>query len=105
MPDSQTRPCHSADEPAHHAPIMATAAGMSSAKAAFHPSTSRCPAGQPAALQKIPELLLDEAGQAIPVSHVGGLRAKGLDVFVHDLVMRTPRGTPPIGNSTDLLAQ
>jgi hypothetical protein len=52
------------------------------------------PAGEPATLQKIPELLLDEAGQPFPVAQAGRLRAKGLEVIVHDLVERTLRGTP-----------
>ena len=54
----------------------------------------REPAGEPATLQKLPELLLDEAGQAFPVAQAGGLRAKGLEVIAHDLVEHTLRGTP-----------
>jgi hypothetical protein len=42
--------------------------------------------------------LLDEARQAFPVTQAGGLRAKGLEVIVHDLVQRTLRGTPRHGD-------
>ena len=55
---------------------------------------SREPAGQPPALQKVSELLLDEAGQPFTVAQAGGLRAKGLEVLAHDLVERMLRGTP-----------
>jgi hypothetical protein len=63
----------------------------------------------PAALQKVPELLLDEARQSLPVAQTRGLRAKGLDlaqvadtrtngpqqrVFAHDLVEQALRGMP-----------
>ena len=52
----------------------------------------RKPARQPAALQKVPELLLDEARQSLPVAQTRGLRAKGLEVIAHDLVEQTLRG-------------
>ena len=55
---------------------------------------NREPAREPATLQNVPELLLHEAGQAFPVAETRGLRAKGLEVIVHDLVERTLRGTP-----------
>jgi hypothetical protein len=45
-------------------------------------------------VQKVPELLLDEAGQPFPVAQAGGVRAKGLEVLVHDLVQRTLRRMP-----------
>ena len=48
----------------------------------------REPSGEPAALQKVAELLLDEAGQAFAVAQAGGLRAEGLEVIAHDLVER-----------------
>jgi hypothetical protein len=54
----------------------------------------REPAREPATLKNVPELLLDEAWQAFPVAQARGLRAKGLEVIVHDLVKRTLRGTP-----------
>jgi hypothetical protein len=63
-------------------------------QAAVAAARPREPAGEPATLQKGAELLLDEAGQAFPVAQAGGLRAKGLEVIVHDLVERTRRGTP-----------
>ena len=63
-------------------------------EAAVAAAKPREPAGEPATPQKVPELLLDEAGQAFPVAQAGGLRAKGLEVIVHDLVERTLRGTP-----------
>jgi hypothetical protein len=62
-------------------------------EAAVATAKPREPAGEPATLQKVPELLLDEAGQAFPVAQAGGLRAKGLEVIAHDLVERTLRGT------------
>jgi hypothetical protein len=42
----------------------------------------REPAGEPATPQKVPELLLDEAGQSLAVAQVGSLRAKRLEVIV-----------------------
>jgi len=48
----------------------------------------REPTGKPATLQKTPKLLLHEAGQAFPVAQAGGLRAKGLEMILHDLVER-----------------
>ncbi len=63
-------------------------------EAAVVAAKSREPAGEPATLQKVPELLLDEARQSFPVAHTGGLRAKGLEVILHDLVERTLRGRP-----------
>jgi hypothetical protein len=52
-------------------------------------------ASEPATLQKVAELLFDEAGQAFAVAQAGGLGAKGLRMFVHDLVEQTLRGVPP----------
>jgi hypothetical protein len=63
-------------------------------EAAVATAKSREPAGKPATLQKVPELLLDEAGQAFPIAQADRLRAKGLEVIVHDLIKRTLRGTP-----------
>ena len=63
-------------------------------EAAVAAAKPREPAREPATLKKVPELLLDEAGQAFPVAQVGGLHAEGLEVIVHDLVERTLRGTP-----------
>jgi len=54
----------------------------------------REPAREPATLQEVPELLFHEAGQAFPLAQAGGLRAKGLEVIVHNSVERTLRGTP-----------
>jgi len=44
------------------------------------------PAREPAASQKAPELLLDEAGQPFSVAQAGRLGAKGLEVLPDDLV-------------------
>jgi len=63
-------------------------------EAAVAAAKPREPAGEPATLKKIPELLLDEAGQTFPLAQTGSLRAKGLQVIVHDLVERTLRGIP-----------
>jgi hypothetical protein len=63
-------------------------------EAAVATAKPREPAGEPATLQKVPELLLDEPRQPFPVAQAGRLRAKGLEVIVHDLVERTLRGRP-----------
>jgi hypothetical protein len=54
----------------------------------------REPTGKPPTLQKVPELLLHEAGQAFPVAQATGSHPKGLEVIVHDLVERTLLGMP-----------
>ena len=54
----------------------------------------REPVGEPAALEKVPKLLLHEAGQAFSLAQAGGVRAKGLEVIVHDLIEPTLRGMP-----------
>jgi len=51
-------------------------------------------AGQPAAAEKVAELLLNETGQAVPIAETRGLRANGLEMILHDLVEHTPGGTP-----------
>ena len=48
---------------------------------------------QPPALQKVLKLLLDETGQAFSIAETRGLRAKRLEVIVHDLVQCTLRRT------------
>jgi len=63
-------------------------------EAAVAATKPREPAREPAALKKVSELLLDEAGQAFAVAQVRGLRAKRLEVIVHDLIERTLRGIP-----------
>jgi len=63
-------------------------------EAAVAATKSREPASEPATLQKVPELLLDEAGQAFPIAQADSLCAKGLEVIVHDLIKRTLRRTP-----------
>jgi hypothetical protein len=63
-------------------------------EAAVATAKPREPAGEAATLQKVSELLLDEAGQAVPIAETRGLRAKRLEVIVHDLVERTLPGTP-----------
>jgi hypothetical protein len=55
---------------------------------------SREPAGKPATLQKVPELLLDELGQTFAVSQMRGLQAELLEVIAHDLMKRGLRRTP-----------
>ena len=74
--------------------VIEQVGGSTSGRAAVAAAKPREPAGEPATLQKVPELLLDEAGQPFPVAQAGGLRAKGLEVIVHDLVERTLRGMP-----------
>jgi hypothetical protein len=51
-------------------------------------------AGEPPAAEKVPELLLDEPGQACSVSQTGGLRAKRLEVIAHDLLQHALCGIP-----------
>jgi hypothetical protein len=45
-------------------------------------------------MQKVPELLLDEARQFLSVAQTRGLRPKGLEVIAHDLVEHSLRGMP-----------
>ena len=54
----------------------------------------REPARQPATLQKVPKLLLDEAGQPFPIAETRGPHTEGLEVILHDLVEHTPGGRP-----------
>jgi hypothetical protein len=58
-------------------------------EAAVAAAKPREPAGKPSTLKKVPELLLDEAGQAFPAAQAGGLRAKSLEMIAHDLVEHT----------------
>jgi hypothetical protein len=55
-------------------------------EAAVATAKPREPAGEPSTLKKVPELLLDEAGQSFSVAQAGGLRPKGLEMIAHDLV-------------------
>lgn len=50
--------------------------------------------GQPAAAEIVPKLVFDEPRQALPVAEAGGLRAEGLDVFVHNPVEHALGGMP-----------
>jgi hypothetical protein len=54
----------------------------------------REPAGKPATLQKVPELLFHEPRQAFPVAQAASLHSKGLEVIAHDLIERTLLGMP-----------
>ena len=54
----------------------------------------RKPARQPATLQKVPELLLDDARESLPLAQTCGLCAKGLEVIAHNLVEQTLRRMP-----------
>jgi hypothetical protein len=44
----------------------------------------REPAGEPATRQKVPELLLHEAGQTFSIAETRGLLAKRFEVIMHD---------------------
>jgi hypothetical protein len=63
-------------------------------EAAVVAAKPREPTGQPAAPEKVLEFLLDEAGQPFAVAETGGLRAKGFEMILHDLVEHTLGGTP-----------
>ena len=62
-------------------------------EAAVAAAKPREPAGEPAALKKVPELLRDKSRQAVPVAETRGLHAKGLEMIAHDLVEHTSGGT------------
>jgi hypothetical protein len=63
-------------------------------EAAVAAAKPREPTGEPATPQKVPERLLDKAGQAFPVAQTRGLHAEGLEMIAHDLVEHTPGGIP-----------
>jgi len=55
---------------------------------------SRETAAEPAATEKVAELLLDEPGQPFAIAQIGGLRAERLEVIAHDLIQHTLGGLP-----------